>query len=153
MCDCHYLTEGLGSLVKIPDKSVDFVFSQAVLEHVKLSEFKETMVELRRILRPSGVCSHRIDLKDHLQRSLNNLRFSEHLWESEFMSSSGFYTNRIRYSTMISIIQDAGFDVQVIDTDKWNQMPIKKSSLWDYFRDMPDEELLISGFDIIITPK
>jgi hypothetical protein len=26
---------------------------------------------------------------------LNNLRFSERIWESEFMAKSGFYTNRI----------------------------------------------------------
>ncbi|HAC66287.1 MAG TPA: methyltransferase, partial [Cyanothece sp. UBA12306] len=94
----EYLTEGLTALKNIPDKSVDLIWSQAVLEHIRKSEFLETMLELRRIIRDNGICSHKVDLKDHLQKALNNLRFSEQVWESDFMSQSGFYTNRIRYT-------------------------------------------------------
>lgn len=95
--------------------SIDFIWSQAVLEHIRKSEFLDTMLELHRILRPNGVCSHVVDLKDHLGGALNNLRFSEKLWESNFMASSGFYTNRIRYSEMLDIFHQAGFSVEVVN--------------------------------------
>ena len=41
-----YLTEGLNSLKSIPSESVDFVFSHAVLEHIRLTEFLDIMKEL-----------------------------------------------------------------------------------------------------------
>ena len=53
------------------------IWSQAVLEHLKKSEFLEIMIELRRIIKDDGICSHKIDLKDHLYTSLNKIRFSE----------------------------------------------------------------------------
>lgn len=89
-CDASYLTQGLASLRAIADESVDLVFSQAVLEHVRKHEFLETQRALARLLKPDGVCSHRVDLCDHLGGGLNNLRFSERLWESPFSPGQGF---------------------------------------------------------------
>ena len=61
-----YLTEGINSLRVLPELSIDFIFSQAVLEHIALSEFQETMHSLFRLLRHGGISSHRVDLQDHL---------------------------------------------------------------------------------------
>jgi len=47
------------------------------LEHIRKKEFVDTIIETKRILKPNGICSHEIDLRDHLNESLNNLRFSE----------------------------------------------------------------------------
>ena len=55
--------------------------------------------------------------------SLNNLRFSEKLWESDFFSSSGFYTNRIQFEDMVSLIQQAGFEVDVNHVKRWETLP------------------------------
>ena len=151
-CGGVYCTEGLDSLKAIPDKSVDFVWSQAVLEHVRYYEFDETMSELRRVLRTGGVCSHRVDLKDHLGGGANNLRFSSSLWESGWMASSGFYTNRIRFKEMISRFEKAGFNVEVINSDNWDKAPIARKKLAEEFSEIEDEELLISGFDVILKP-
>ena len=38
-CKSSYLSNGLKSLKKIPDGSVDFIYSQAVLEHINKNEF------------------------------------------------------------------------------------------------------------------
>ncbi len=38
-CGARYLTEGLKSLHEIEADSIDLIFSQAVLEHVRLAEF------------------------------------------------------------------------------------------------------------------
>ena len=148
-----YLTNGLQSLCVIPDDSVDFIWSQAVLEHVRLEEFDETMNELWRILRPNGVASHRVDLKDHLGGALNNLRFSTRTWESDWMAKSGFYTNRIRYSDMIDRFEAAGFDVGVLQVDKWDHLPIQRESMSNVFLEHSDDELCISGFDVILRKK
>ncbi len=148
-----YLTQGLASLHRLADASVDYIWSQAVLEHIRLKEFDATLVELRRILRPGGACSHRIDLQDHLSGSLNNLRFSETVWEADWMAMSGFYTNRIRYAGMLERFERAGFSCQVIHVDRWNKLPLSKARMTESFSALSDNELLINGFDVVLTPR
>jgi predicted SAM-dependent methyltransferase len=148
VCNATYLTEGLASLRSLESASVDMIFSQAVLEHVRRSEFIDEMKQCRRILRPDGVCSHRVDLQDHLQQSLNNLRFSNGVWESELFARSGFYTNRIQYSQMLEIFREAGFEVDVVDVRRWEQLPIARKDLAEEFRNIPEDELRVSGFDV-----
>lgn len=132
---------------------MDFIWSQAVLEHIRKAEFLDTMLELRRIIRPDGVCSHVVDLKDHLGGRLNNLRFPENLWESNFMSSSGFYTNRIRYSEMVDIFAQAGFSVEVVSLKQWQNLPTPKAKMSEKFKNLLDEELCISGFSLLLRPN
>lgn len=148
----EYLTDGLNSLKTIPGNSVDFIWSHAVLEHVRRAEFQPTMNELRRIVRSDGVVSHRVDLRDHLGGALNNLRFSEKLWESPFMASSGFYTNRIGFREMTDSMRAAGFDIKVVKADRWERLPTPRHKLARQFRSVPEEDLLISGFDVVLTP-
>ncbi|MDJ0704396.1 MAG: methyltransferase domain-containing protein [Leptolyngbyaceae cyanobacterium MO_188.B28] len=150
----QYLTSGLKSLQSLPSESIDFIWSQAVLEHIKKADFLDTMRELRRVISPNGTCSHVIDLKDHLGGALNNLRFSERVWESEFMAKSGFYTNRIRYSEMIDMFHQADFSVEVIDVRrKWKSLPTPKLEMAKEFRSMPDEELSVSSFSVLLKPN
>lgn len=149
-CGSKYLTEGLASLKKIENESVDLIFSQAVLEHVRRHEFLETMQECHRILKPGGICSHQVDLRDHLGGGLNNLRFSEKIWESAFFTKSGFYTNRIQYSQMLNIFRQAGFQAQVTEVRRWKALPIGRNHLSKEFRSLSEEELSISGFDVLL---
>lgn len=149
-CGAKYLTEGLKNLKKIEDESVDLIFSQAVLEHVRRHEFLETIQECRRILRPGGICSHQVDLRDHLGGGLSNLRFSEGVWESEFFTKSGFYTNRIQYSQMLNMFRQVGFQVQVTDVRRWETLPTRRNKLSTEFRYLPEDELCISGFDVLL---
>ena len=152
LCDCHYLTQGLDSLRQIPTGSVDFIWSQAVLEHVRAHEFGDTMRELRRIQSDRGIGSHRIDLRDHLGGALNNLRFSAGLWESRFMAGSGFYTNRIGYSDLLDAFRQAGFRVDVTHVDRWDSLPTPRARMAAPFRDRPDDDLLVSGFNVVLRP-
>ncbi|OGC42310.1 hypothetical protein A2Y85_02625, partial [candidate division WOR-3 bacterium RBG_13_43_14] len=108
-CGAVYLTSGLDSLRQIPDKSIDFVFSNAVLEHIRKQEFILTLEELARILKPEGISTHIVDLRDHLSDGLNSLRFSDLVWESDWFVNSGFYTNRIRFCEMVVLLERAGF--------------------------------------------
>ena len=146
----EYLTRGLESLKTIESNSIDFIFSNAVLEHIKKSEFVATVEQMYRILKCNGFSSHEIDLKDHLCYSLNNLRFPERIWESRLFQTSGFYTNRIRYEEMLNIFKSVGFKVEVIRKWNWDEVPIKKKSFSAPFNDLSDDDLKVYCFDVIL---
>lgn len=149
----QYLIDGLQSLRKLPDGHIDLIWSQAVLEHIRRGEFVETLRELRRVIRDDGVMSHRVDLKDHLGGALNNLRFTTETWESPLMAKSGFYTNRIRYNEMLDLMRAAGFTVEVVQEARWECLPTPRERLSAPFRSIPDDDLLISGFDVVLKPR
>ena len=131
----QYLTEGLEGWRSIPPNSVDFVFSQAVLEHVRRGEF---------------LASHRVDLRDHLGGALNNLRFSERVWESAFFVRSGFYTNRIQMDEMLRLFEQAGFDAEPTAIRRWPVLPTPRKKLNQAFATLSDDALNISGFDVLL---
>lgn len=149
-CNAKYLVNGINSFKEIPDNSIDFIFSQAVLEHVNLHDFKELLDQTKRVLNKNGICSHRVDLGDHLGGKLNNLRFSEKLWESNFFKKSGFYTNRLRCSEIINLCNKVGFRVKEIEKRRWFKPVINSSKLNYKFQKFSENELLISGFDILL---
>jgi len=145
-----YLTRGLLSVREIPSASVDFIWSQHVLEHIRRDDFLPLFRELKRIQKPLGVSSHSVDLKDHLGGSLNNLRFPDSLWESNFMSKSGFYTNRIRCTEMLCLFSKAGYQPEVLNVDRWTELPTPRARLAEPFSTLPFEELSVSGFDVVL---
>jgi len=147
--NAHYLVNGLLSLRDVPDESVDFVFSHAVLEHIRLKDFNNTIKELYRIQKPGGIASHHIDLKDHLGGRLNNLRFSNNIWESDFFSSSGFYTNRLRANNIIDMIKRAGFKIVLQEEHRWEKLPTPRHKLDGEFSNLSEENLLIHDLDIV----
>lgn len=148
--NAHYLKEGLCSLQQIPSKSVDFIFSNSVLQHIKKSEFIEEIRELRRILKDGAISSHRVDLKDMLGGSLNQLRFSSDTWETRLFTTSGFYTNRLRCFEILEIFEREGFEVLSLVSRKWETPPIPRQQLAAEFRTISDEELCIQGFDLVL---
>jgi SAM-dependent methyltransferase len=148
-----YLTEGLASLKTIPDGAVDLIFSQAVLEHIRLADFAKIVKEMRRVLKPNGVASHEIDFRDHLQNGLNNLRFPGRIWESEFMARSGFYTNRLRWPAMKELFQETGFSVKLRAVERWpNGLPTRQRSMAMPFRSVPPEELMVRVAHVELRP-
>ncbi len=152
-CEGEYLTNGLNSLIGIQAGTVDYVISRAVLEHIRKHEFHDSMLEVFRILRSGGLCSHAVDLKDHLGGGKSNLRVGNKIWESNFFSNSGFYTNRIQYSDMVSIFNDAGFGVVKVVVDKWESVPIDRKNISRDFEVISDEDLLINSFDVVMMKK
>ena len=147
-----YLTNGLQSLRQIRHRSIDFVFSNAVLEHVRLHELQPTITELSRIIKVTGVASHQIDFRDHLQNALNNLRFSERIWESEFMASSGFYTNRVDWSAMREMFQKSGFVITRESLTHWESLPTQQSKMASPFNSFPPERLATMGAFVVMRP-
>lgn len=145
----HYLTDGIGSLRAMPDASVDFIFSQAVLEHVRAAEYRDFIAETYRILAPGGVASHQIDLRDHLQAGLNNLRFGTDRWEAEWMAQSGFYTNRIAFSDHCRVFEECGFEVTIAGIAHFESLPLARASMAAEFRDRSEHDLMVSSFHLV----
>lgn len=141
-CHARYLTDGIASLKQIPGGSIDFAWSHSVLEHVRKHELADVLQELRRILRPGAYSSHNIDFQDHLDGALNNLRFSEGLWESALFVNSGFYTNRIPAVAMHNMFRLAGFEIAQEGFGRWPALPTPRASMHADFGRYRDEDLL-----------
>jgi SAM-dependent methyltransferase len=98
-------------------ESVDFASSTDVCEHVPPDDLAAIFRECRRLLRPGGAFSCRIDLQDHysyFDRSLspyNFLRFSDRAWE--LVNSPLHYQNRLRAPDYLRLVRDAGFEIVV----------------------------------------
>jgi SAM-dependent methyltransferase len=152
--NCCYMTGGLESLRALPDGAVDFVFSNAVIEHVRKALFLETARELYRIMTFDGVASHWIDYRDHLDMKLNNLRFSEPIWESDFMVNSGFYTNRIPAAEVCALFEEAGFSVEVRDNALWpGGLPTPQRAMSEPFASMAGDRLMVMSNWLLLRKR
>jgi SAM-dependent methyltransferase len=149
-CSAIYLIEGLKSLRELPSASVDFVFSHASLQQVRRREFLPIMKELRRIQKPDGVGSYSVSMRDLIGGAANDLRFSTYAWESPLMADAGFYTNRLRYSQMMSIFAQAGFKIEVTHVGRWEKLPIPREKLASEFSKLSDEELRTYEWDVLL---
>jgi SAM-dependent methyltransferase len=149
-CGTQYMTEGLTSLRKIPSASVDFVWSNAVLPYVRRNQFVSTLRELRRIQRPDGVASHSVPIKDIIGGKLNDLRFSEGIWESALMADSRFYTNRLRYQELLRLFREAGFEPEIVRKTEWEALPTPRPKMAEQFALLSEEDLRISEFDVLL---
>jgi SAM-dependent methyltransferase len=149
-CDAAYLTDGIDALANIPGNSVDLLFSTAVLEHIHRADFDRLLGEIFRVLRPGGVSSHLVDLRDHLGGGLNNLRFSRRLWEHPVMATSGFYTNRLRFTEICRAAMAHNLRVSVPRLGRWAALPTPRHSLAAEFRVFSDDELAIAWFTLVL---
>lgn len=95
--------------------SFDFVSSTNTLEHIPEKDLVPILAECRRLLRPDGVMSSRIDLRDHYSDAdarlspYNFLRYSDRTWR--LLNSSVMYQNRLRRPDYLRSFADAGFAV------------------------------------------
>ena len=152
VCRAQYLSNGLDGLKSIPSRSVDFIWSHSVIEHIRLRDFQETLNQLARIIKLDGIMSHSIDLKDHLSQSLNNLRFSQSIWEKEFFARSGFYTNRLRASQIVAAMETAGFESVSVRAGRWPSLPLSRRALAPEFRNLSEDDLFIRTLHLIMKP-
>jgi SAM-dependent methyltransferase len=152
-CGAVYLSGGVPSLAELPSQTVDISWSQAVLEHIRKADLEALVNELYRVHRPRTTSSHRIDLRDHLSNALNNLRFSERRWEGGLFANSGFYTNRVRCSEFLELFGRAGFEASLESLDRWPVLPTPRRRIVEPYRSLPDEELTIAGFDVILRRR
>jgi SAM-dependent methyltransferase len=99
----------------LPDKSIDFVSSTDTCEHIPAADLARIFGECRRLLRPGGAFSCRIDLQDHysyFDQHLSRyhfLRFSDRAWS--LVNSPLHYQNRLRAPDYLRLVREAGLEV------------------------------------------
>jgi SAM-dependent methyltransferase len=117
----HYHAPGDGTTTGLPNDSVDFHFSIAVLEHIPNEIIVRLLREAHRILRPGGILYHEIDLRDHFAEfdhsisSINFLRFNDFTWRLLGQNKIS-YQNRLRASDFLALFRQSGFEIVNIET-------------------------------------
>jgi SAM-dependent methyltransferase len=127
----------------IREGSVDFAYSQAVLEHV--SDLEHTYAALRRWLRPGGVMSHQVDFRSHgITRSWNG-HWSVSPWSWKIIQGRRpFLLNRLPVSRHRAILDKLGFEVGC-ERRLTDRSGISRGQLARAFAWLSDEDLKTSG--------
>lgn len=101
---------------KLPDKSIDYIISRTVLEHIPPEEIINLFSALRPKLTPAGLMLHLIDNSDHLEfndKSISRINFLT--WGKRKHASINFLMkdgeNRLRHHEYPALFKSAGFSV------------------------------------------
>jgi SAM-dependent methyltransferase len=138
------LNYALGNIeeIPLPDNSVSIVSSRATLEHVK--DFEKGMSELYRITRVDGISFHSIDLADHrMYKNPRQYNMWSFLQEDENWSDG--LVNRLRLSEILNYAQKAGFDVDILETDRHEIPDDIYNNFHHKYSTMPREELEVTN--------
>lgn len=145
--DCDRIEYRFGDAANLPidDESVDFVFSNAVLEHVH--HIHKAIKEIARITKTSGIGAHEIDLRDHFFQNtpLRLLQYSDYLWNLMAWYRPG-YTNRLRLSDYLSLFKNAGFSVKKLEPSREYDGNFSNIKMNKTFKIYPPEELKVLAF-------
>ena len=49
---------------------------------------------------------------------------------------------------MLEIFREAGCEIDVFGVRRWEHLPIARKDLAEEFRNIPEDELCVSGFDV-----
>ena len=140
----------------LPGESVDFASSTDVCEHIPAGDLALIFRECRRLLRPGGAFSCRIDLQDHyayFDRSLsryNFLRFSDRAWW--VVNSPLHYQNRLRAPDYRNLVRDAGLELVVerpSGPDEAGLAQLRALELAPRFRGYTPEELGVTVLSFV----
>ncbi len=150
--NAEYMTEGSDSYKKIEDKSIDIIYSNTVLQHIRRNIFDYTISEMARVLKPGGIMYHSVDLKDMLGGKKRHLEVSTEVWENDNHYAMACYTNRLQCNEMCNIFEKNGFIIRELERDFFHHKPVEKL-LCDQYKYIEDEELYTERFRIIIEKK
>lgn len=131
--------------------SVDFVFSQAVLEHV--DDLEGAYAAMRRWLKPTGAMSHQIDFRCHRKADAWNghWSYSDMAWKV-VVGRRSYLLNRAPLSRHVSLLRKHGFHIA---SERLVRTPssLRRSQLAARFRDLSEQDLTTSGAHIVAIPS
>ena len=126
----------------IADDSIDYYFSNDVLEHIPPAIINACLVEGHRVLKDDGLMIHLVDFTDHFSHSdqsihaLNFLRYSDKDWAS-FSGNRYMYMNRARVDDISRLLEDTNFRLlrndDEIDADLLSKLDNKLIELDEQF--------------------
>ena len=143
------------ALNSIPDESVDFVYSNAVLEHVV--DMQRVAHELARVSKVGAWSAHQIDWRDHrdFSRPLEHLTLGEDdfLRAAEAAHWKFEFGNRLRAIEFRALFENAGFEIIERQTNMWAEpdymkdlLPRLRACRQSIYANWPEDDLVrISG--------
>jgi SAM-dependent methyltransferase len=154
----YYLYDGLRIPAK--DQSVGFLWSNAVLEHVRDPQL--LLFECARVLKRGAMMVHTIDLRDHFHLDpraagesgvwgdwLDCLRFGNASWRI-----MGAPVNRLRWPQWRRLLLDTGF---AIDKQELRRLPLHSTfdrrRILEEYRNTPEEDLTVAAALILATKR
>ncbi|MBN1895702.1 methyltransferase domain-containing protein [bacterium] len=136
----------------LPENSVDFIISQAVLEHV--DGLAMTYRALFRWLKPGGHMSHVIDFSSHRLTDVWNEHwsYSPFLWKC-IRGKRPFLINREPFSTHVRLAKENGF-LPLMDRKVMDESGIRTGRLAPSFRHLTEQDLKIKKACMLsVKPK
>jgi len=123
----------------IQENSVDFIFSQAVLEHV--DDLPLVYNSMKKWLKDSGVISHTIDFKSHgtSVKWNGHWGYSNLAWKI-VRGRAIYLINRMPLSFHLKCLDDAGFELIYSQQVKGDE-GIQREKLAEDFRELSDLDL------------
>lgn len=118
----HWLAPIDAKDTHFPSESFDFISNTVTLEHIPENDIAKILKECYRILRPGGIMSCLVDLKDHYSyfdstiSYYNFLKFSDKTWA--YLNSPIHFQNRLRYPDYINLITQSGFEIVDQDVER-----------------------------------
>jgi len=112
----EYISKGNATALDLPDNSVDYFFSNYVLEHIPPDIIGSILLEARRVMRKDGLLIHIIDPSDHFAHhdysisSINFLQYGEEEWHN-IAGNRFFYLNRLRAYEYYELFERYGIKI------------------------------------------
>jgi Methyltransferase domain len=127
--------------------SVDWIFSQAVMEHV--DDLEATYAACRAWLAPGKTMSHQIDFKSHGTAATWNghWAYSDSTWRM-VRGARGYLINRAPHSRHRAAMTAAGFDI-LEDLRVTRDDGLGRARLAPPYRNLDDEDLTTAGAFIV----
>lgn len=132
-----------GEMDSIPTGSVDWIFSQAVMEHV--DDPGKTYRECFRCLKPGGFMTHQIDFRCH-ETALEwngHWKYPPWLW-TLMRGRRPWFVNRLPFSAHQLLQQEAGLKV-LADAQQTKEQGITRHQLARDFQLLSDKDLSTAG--------
>ncbi len=154
----EYVAPGDAARTGLPDRSVDIVYSYAVLEHVSEDVIASITKEAGRILVPGGIAFHNIGEHDHyvsVDRTIskvNFLQYPEWAW-GLFVKNKISYHNRLREPDFLRIFAANGATVTNKESyiDPSDVEAVRHMRLDSRFAGLTAEELAVTRTQVTLS--
>lgn len=133
----------LGEMSGIPTGSVDWIFSQAVMEHV--DDPGSTYRECFRCLKPGAIMTHQVDFRCHdtAPEWNGHWKYPQWLWNL-MRGRRPWFVNRMPHSVHHQLQKQAGFEM-LVDVAQTQEQGLRRSQLAEGFRSLSDKDLSTAG--------
>jgi SAM-dependent methyltransferase len=156
----RYIAPSDARATGLPSESVDFVSSTSTLEHVPEPDIVPILAECRRLLRPDGVLSARIDMRDHFSYDDRRvspyafLRYSPRAWA--LLNSRLLFQNRLRLPDYLRAFEEAELELVSVESRRprlKGRQALRRLDLAFPFREYAFDDLAAQTAFVVARPR